>query len=81
MENFLNVNCKLMFKFDVYYFKKNIDIINYYRLEKVNKLHYWYCTVQHATVLIKITKEHQLTLQNSTGCCMLPCDVTSNATL
>ena len=31
---------KLMFEFDAYF--QNIDVINYYWLKQVNKLHYWY---------------------------------------
>ena len=40
-----------------------------------DKLHYWYWYHTRYSVNSKITKKDQLTLQNGTGCWMLPCDV------
>ena len=36
MEIFLKRSCKLVFKFDVYF--RNVEVINYFSLEKVYKL-------------------------------------------
>ena len=38
MEMLVKMSCKLMFKFDVYF--RNIEVINYLKLEKVYKL-FW----------------------------------------
>ena len=38
--DFFKMSFKLTFYFDVCF--QNIDVINYYWLEKVNELHYWY---------------------------------------
>ena len=40
MEMFLKRSCELMFKFDAYF--RNIEVINYFYLEKVDKICYCY---------------------------------------
>ena len=65
-----------MFKFDVCI--RNIEVINYFKLEKSLKtlLVIWYHTRHNLN--IKIIKKLHLTVQKCAGCCMYPCDVSSS---
>ena len=63
-----------MFKFDVRFLK--LLFIIYYK--KVNQLRCWLWYHTRHSLNTKITKMQQLTLQNTTGCYMYPCDVISN---